>query len=483
MKRSSASLAIIAILLAIVPVVGVWGVWEGNAGIAAVSEFPGSGLYAKSDMFPRNTIVEIENLETGNSVRAVITGSSGVAGLVAVLSPETASALNIRKGSVSRVRIRIPVPVGETPAEGLIASGSGVSSRDPDVNPKEAVRTSRTGDPTVPLSEIVEPKGERMIPADSLRKGEPVEGSMPAETLPVVAVAETESAVAESEPVVAETEPAVAETESAVAESGPVVAETEPAVAETESAIADSEPVVAEAETAVAESDTLVGEVEPAVAEPTATVSEPAPTADVPAESAPSEYVLSEPAPVYEEEPSLVVQDDAVDSRIDLVPAEPNPPVTTADSPLVGPAIVVVPETPVETPVSEKAPLTEPVAESVAEPVIESVAEPYPEITTEPTRAKEPSSAITSIGDYEGLPFVTSLQRGGYYVQIATYRDPQNARKVIGDHSRKYPIAIERTGIDTLKIIVGPVKKDECGAVLERFKGFGFKDAFVRRGK
>ena len=462
MKRSSASLAIIAILLAIVPVVGVWGVWEGNAGIAAVSEFPGSGLYAKSDMFPRNTIVEIENLETGNSVRAVITGSSGVAGLVAVLSPETASALNIRKGSVSRVRIRIPVPVGETPAEGLIASGSGVSSRDPDVNPKEAVRTSRTGDPTVPLSEIVEPKGERMIPADSLRKGEPVEGSMPAETLPVVAVAETESAVAESEP---------------------VVAETEPAVAETESAIADSEPVVAEAETAVAESDTLVGEVEPAVAEPTATVSEPAPTADVPAESAPSEYVLSEPAPVYEEEPSLVVQDDAVDSRIDLVPAEPNPPVTTADSPLVGPAIVVVPETPVETPVSEKAPLTEPVAESVAEPVIESVAEPYPEITTEPTRAKEPSSAITSIGDYEGLPFVTSLQRGGYYVQIATYRDPQNARKVIGDHSRKYPIAIERTGIDTLKIIVGPVKKDECGAVLERFKGFGFKDAFVRRGK
>jgi len=74
----------------------IWAVWEGNAGIAGSSEFPGSGLYARSDMFPKNTIVEIQNLEKEISVRVVITGTAGIPGLVAVLSPETAEAFQRR---------------------------------------------------------------------------------------------------------------------------------------------------------------------------------------------------------------------------------------------------------------------------------------------------------------------------------------------------------------------------------------------------
>ncbi len=440
MKRSNASLALIALLLAIVPLAGAWAVWEGNAGIASVSEFPGSGLYAKSDMFPRNTIVEIENLETGNSVRAVITGSSGISGLVAVLSPETASALNIQKGSVSRVRIRIPVPVGETPAEGLIASGSEVSSRDPDVNPAEAVRTSRTAEPAMPLSAIVESDGERMVPVDSLREPE---------------VTEAEPVVAEAEPVVAETEPVVAETEPVVAEAEPVVAEAEPVVAEAEPVVAETEPVVAETEPVV---------VEP---EPELVVAETEPSPTLSEETAPSEYVLSEPAPVYDDEPTLVTQEDAVASQVDLVAADPNPPVVTSESALEGPSIVVVPEVPAAKAAVEQTKLAEPATEKT------------------PAVAQTPETVASQgpVQKLDGLPIVASLERGVHYVQIATYKDPQNVWKVLQDHAKKYPIAIERSGSDSLKVCVGPIKKDECGAVLERFKGLGFKDAFVRKGK
>ena len=75
MKRSTAGLACICFFF-FLSTTPLWAVWEGNAGIAAAAEFPGTGMYAKSDMFPRNTIVEIQNLETDITVRVVITGSS-----------------------------------------------------------------------------------------------------------------------------------------------------------------------------------------------------------------------------------------------------------------------------------------------------------------------------------------------------------------------------------------------------------------------
>ncbi|HNQ97451.1 MAG TPA: hypothetical protein PKH81_05115, partial [Treponemataceae bacterium] len=74
MKRNVVIVSLIVVFLAI-PLISVWAVWEGNAGIASSSDFPSAGMYAKSDMFPRNTIVEIRNLETERTIRAVITGS------------------------------------------------------------------------------------------------------------------------------------------------------------------------------------------------------------------------------------------------------------------------------------------------------------------------------------------------------------------------------------------------------------------------
>ena len=229
---------------------------------------------------------------------------------------------------------------------------------------------------------------------------------------------------------------------------------------------------LAEETPAVPEATPVVPEETPAGAEETPAVAETTEIPEAAEESAPSEYVLSEPATVYEEEPAVVVQDDAVESSVDLVPADPNPPVVTEESALEGPSIVVVPEVPAAGVAVDRTVLAEPAAEK---PATEQ-----PAIAERPRETAKTERVTASL---DGLPLVSSLDRGAYYVQIATYKDAANAWKVVNDHSKKYPIAIERSGSDSLKVCVGPVKKDECGAVLERFRGFGFKDAFVRKGK
>jgi hypothetical protein len=84
------------------------------------------------------------------------------------------------------------------------------------------------------------------------------------------------------------------------------------------------------------------------------------------------------------------------------------------------------------------------------------------------------------------LPWITGFQKGKYYIQIASYSDPVNVQSFIGSWGARYPVGVERSsakGVDTLKVFVGPVSKDEYGAVLERFRQLGFKDAFVKKGQ
>lgn len=415
MKRNVVIVSLIVVFLAI-PLISVWAVWEGNAGIASSSDFPSAGMYAKSDMFPRNTIVEIRNLETERTIRAVITGSSGIPGLVAVLSPEAAAALNIKSGTVSRVRIRIPQAVLERPADGTVSgatlsSQDSLTSSDPDMNPAAAVAMREVQDPVVPLSSIATNTDTDLIPASEVP-----------ETMP----AEVDQSLSEAAPVAAEP---VVETESLLMDGAAVVASTEEV----------SIPPVEET---------------PEVAQ----------TPEIPPEDIPSEE-----NPAFYEEPEVVLGEvEAV-----LVPTEPNPPeyaeVTEAESYLDGPAIPVVPVMPEvqnnsvdveEVPVVEEAPV---IAAVPVQPV--------------------PIAADTYGEDF---PFVSSLQKGSWYVQIGSYAESSSVRSILASWSKRYPLAIERgtvRGKDVMKVLVGPLGKDEYGAALERLRSSGFKDAFIRKGK
>jgi hypothetical protein len=55
----------------------------------------------------------------------------------------------------------------------------------------------------------------------------------------------------------------------------------------------------------------------------------------------------------------------------------------------------------------------------------------------------------------------------------------------LGKIGRNYPLAIQNagsTGSPLYRILVGPVSKGESGALLQRFKGLGYRDAFLRGG-
>ena len=410
-----------------------WAIWEGNAGIAAASEFPGKGMYAKSDMFPKNTVVLIENLETGIKVRAVVTGSSGISGLVAVLSPETAAALNIRSGSVSRVRISIPSVVSEKSATGVAGTETAPASADPDVNPAAATAVAAP----IPLESIANAQENPLVPLDTANAAATPEAG--ATDTPNTPAAPEKSAATESlaeQPVPAD----------AVAESAEPAESVAPAAVAAESESAEAEPIAEES-----------GEV-PAKAE-TSAVAEPddlAPAAESQAAASPAFYDEPELAatemPAKGEE-ALPIESDSVA----LVPTEPNPPARSEGLDAAAVSAVSAP---------------------VAAPVLAAA-------ITAPASAASTSDA-TANAALAALPCVSSLAKGSYYVQIASYSDPTRAKKVVDGYAPKYPIVVEQGTTargSVLKVCVGPVKKDEYGAILERFKSLGFKDAFVRKGE
>jgi hypothetical protein len=103
--------------------------WEGTARVAAEGELPETGNYAATNSFPRNTVVDISNLENGKTVRVVVASSLRRPGFLAILSRDAAAALGIQDRSLSRISVNLPsgptayIPLpqsqGETdPAEG-----------------------------------------------------------------------------------------------------------------------------------------------------------------------------------------------------------------------------------------------------------------------------------------------------------------------------------------------------------------------------
>ena len=78
-------------------------VWEGAAVLS--EELPENGLYIATNSLPLNTVVDVTNLENGMSSRVVVASGLSSSGFLALLSRDTANALGISKGSLSRIRM------------------------------------------------------------------------------------------------------------------------------------------------------------------------------------------------------------------------------------------------------------------------------------------------------------------------------------------------------------------------------------------
>lgn len=399
-------------------------VWEGAAGIASNSDFPTQGNYILSNAFPKHTVVEITNLENGITIQAEVTGPLGTSGVLAAVSPEAAKNLSLRSGSVSRVRVRIPF----TSAENLVFDNS-FQNNDPDVNPQAAIAFDKARYGETEVSEDEEWLGyvpeqvftdEMVAQEDS---GEGSEGVGPEENIvPEEVITASEEAIENKKAIEGETEIEAAKGSSEIRDEKTESVEVvliPPEEIETE----DEDEII------VLSDDSLVPETPE--------------TSELPdAEKVADDVIISD-------EPELVVSFD--DSQIEI--NRENQPVL-------------------------------PDSEVVAETDVDSdfIAKEEDIIIPETPVIVDESTVKGNIDEY--VSETPDTLEKGIYIQIAALQDSKTLEEVCGKYGDDYPIrlvGLQNNGKNLVRVLIGPVNRDEYGAVLERFKSFGFKDAFVSR--
>ena len=171
-------------------------------------------------------------------------------------------------------------------------------------------------------------------------------------------------------------------------------------------------------------------------------------------EFTPEVVVTEENAPAEELSEEITEEIAEEYEPIVLVPSEPNPPVQKS---------AVEPEPEVE--VLESVPVEAEIASPSAKP------------------AKKAASDGYNFDKYT-VPSLKNLKSGKYYVQIGVYGDKANIKAIIDTYAGKYPVTlVPLASGKATQVLIGPLSVDEYGTVLNRFKSYGYKDAFLRKIK
>lgn len=119
----------------------------------------------------------------------------------------------------------------------------------------------------------------------------------------------------------------------------------------------------------------------------------------------------------------------------------------------------------------------ETVSDKTAEVKMSEVKESEIEVKSEVQKAPYDFSSFT-------LESLKSLESGKYYIQIAVLSDENNIKSIFDKYYGKYPIVLVPLKSGAAKqVLIGPLSVDEYGTVLQRFKSYGYKDAFLRKIK
>ncbi len=96
------------------------------------------------------------------------------------------------------------------------------------------------------------------------------------------------------------------------------------------------------------------------------------------------------------------------------------------------------------------------------------------ENVTEPDKVVEPDNVIVNLNIDEAFGRI-------YYIQLAAFSDFSSAQTLKGKYSNDYPVEIFSLDTNNLhKVVIGPLNKDEGGTLLYRFRALGYEDAFLR---
>ena len=450
---------------------------DGRAVVADEGVLP-QGLFAKTVGYLPGDSVSVTNPATGITINVLILGSiDPSAGVAILLSPEAADKLFITPESNTQVKITKRTGMLD---ESVSGSGTVVSSTSTDTLPDsltegldaklDAVDVA-LGTPAKPEAPV-EPVTAEPEPAEEI--AEPVAD----EPEPIAEIAEPEPENPPAEPAANEMDEASRYTITSVEEipENSIDSKDDP-VYIVEVLDAEAPQPVVEPET-VAEPESVV---EPeSVAEPISTtealavatmesepdvepepVAEPQPVEDslsttealaattVEPEMEPIESVASIDEPL-EEDPSLI---DPF-APIILVPAGENPP----EEDIAKVASTTIKPQPLA---SHTAPVTPPKEGTVAKNVL----------------SKDVDASYKSM-----VKSLSELEKGKYYVQVATFAEQENIDKLLKEYGSKYPfVMVPLKSGSAMQMMIGPLNVDEYGTVLARFKSLGFNDSFLRK--
>jgi hypothetical protein len=522
-------------------------VWEGAAAAAPRGALPDEGYYAATNSFPRNTVVDITNLETGKSIRVIVSSGLDTPGLLATLSEEAAGSIGLQPRSIGRIRMTQPSdPIAFSRfTEGLAGSG------DPDYDPQAMVQaedgpalnddfydSEDDADAGITLTPPPRQLPPQDPPASSgdyaemdyYRIVDVPESSMPSEPFEE-GMAWVEGEYEEEEedtywdfpedrdtdlagldedddspektlyplwaqggsPDTPEPGRSVARTDSTTTPNSPPPPQNPPQnppqVSATTSQTNPGNGNTSWANAWVTSTPNQVEPPAPGVYDYSLVPAEQRPPVDPGVYVLPSEAEVGpivQTAPAQSPRPEPVIDDylfieSIEDMRDRTAAARTSASPSSSPSPTVvlGPAPegIVSPTTPRET-------LPEPV---LIEPFPVEPARPEPVIIVEdaplPETAPRIAAAPKAAPDKFSVPMINDLEKGKYYLQLGAYSKPDVLESSLAKLDRHYPLSIQSAGSPDkplYRLLLGPVNLGESGALLQRFKGSGYSDAFVR---
>lgn len=456
---------------------------DGRAIVAEEGVLP-QGLFAKAFGYLPGDSISVTSLSSKESVDILVIGAlQSKEGIAILLSPEAAVALGISKTTNNVVKITkrsgqldeavVGTAVIGSAAEDFASYDNSEETDDDDEEVAEefidedsvnfAVAAESKVEETPVDSEAVEadveyisatePEAEEVVAevekADETTAEKDVvvitpteeaaeEDSLPEEAVAAAPEAEEKSAEEVVEELVEDEEEVIAEEYVEADDLYDFDDETEKVAAPFDEALNEDYDAVKPAEDAVA----AVEKAEESEAEKTSETLEEEVIAEAFDES---KVAAEEDAVVAETEKTSDSDEDESYEPIVLVPASANPPV--AEEKNVEDA---------ETAAS---------VEETAQPVVSTASDSF----------NFDKYIVSSLSD---------LEKGKYYVQIAMLGSEDNIRSTIKKYGKQYPITLVPLASGKgYQFLIGSLNMDEYGTVLNRFKSYGYKDAFLRRIK
>ena len=460
-------------LIVLVAVSAFAATWEGTAIVGVSSDFPDNGLSAACNSFPKDSTIELRNLENGKLVQVTISGGLDNPGVFIVLSPLAASELGMKTGVSSRIRATV-VPASSLPSPDTATASR---SQDPDFNPTLLAKADGTVSTNLPV--VPSPGASLVAPLPSGGGGtnadSPASASSSNPASPPTPGFEPERAkvIGGTNPASPAT-PAPAPTEAPSQSPLPEVSQPIlPASAGTVPAPSSQNPAPSAQNTTPPDRAAVLGGDTPS------SPSEPSTTAGPLAQA-------TEPA-LPPGESGVVIGGDQPES-----PAVPSPTPGLSDTPIPAPAApsesgagaaTAPPTTP--TPVPTTAP-------SGQEQVLSlETSSPRPPPSTEGPAPATPANTATAAPPPASPPtrqplMVEALDKDAFYVQVAVFSSDQGLAQAAGALDSSWPLTSEKIAGakgEQYRLFIGPLARDESGLFILKLRSMGFRDAFLRRGQ